>query len=203
MSLNTIEEAIEDIKDWKMVIVVDNEDRENEWDLVAAWETITTEDINFMIREARWLVCTPISSEIAKRLKFSPMVEDSDFETCNFTVSVDAKDDNDTWISPEDRAITTKKIVDMNSISEDFIRPGHTFPLIARDWWVLERMWHTEASVDLSKLAWLSPVSVICEIINDAWTMARVPDLMIFAKKWNLKIVTIDDLIKYRKEKGV
>ena len=199
MSLNTIKEAIEDIKNWKVVIVVDNEDRENEWDLVAAWEAITADIINFMIKEARWLVCTPVSMEIANRLRFNPMVENSSFDTCNFTVSVDAKDDSDTGISPEDRAITVKKIVDKNSTFEDFIRPWHTFPLIARDWWVLERMWHTEASVDLALLAWFSPIAVICEIINDDWTMARVPDLIKFAKKWNLKIVSIDDLIDYRK----
>ncbi len=200
MSLNTIKEAIEDIKNWKMVIVVDNEDRENEWDLVTSWETITPEIINFMIKEARGLVCTPVSKDIAKRLKFDPMVCNSSFDTCNFTVSVDAKDDNDTGISPEDRAITVKKIVDNNSIPEDFIRPWHTFPLIAKDWGVLERMWHTEASVDMAILAGFCPIAVICEIINDDGSMARVPDLIKFAKKWDLKMISIDDLIDYRKK---
>ena len=200
MSLNTIEEAIEDISNWKMLIVVDSEDRENEWDLVMSWELVTPDDINFMIKEARGLVCTPVSMDIANRLQFKPMVEVCDWNTCNFTISVDAKDDSDTWISPLDRVITIQKIVDPNSTIDDFILPGHTFPLTAKDWWVMERMWHTEASIDLVKMAWLSSVAVICEIINDDWTMARLPDLKVFAAKWDLKIVSIDDLIKYRKQ---
>ena len=202
MSLNTIIEAIEDIANWKMVIVVDDEDRENEWDLVMAWEAVTPEAINFMIKEARGLVCTPISSDIAGRLELEPMIQNSCDNTCNFLISVDAKDDNDTWISPEDRAITVLKIADDNSRQSDFILPWHTFPLLAKDWWVLERMWHTEASVDLARLAGFKEVAVICEVINDDWTMARLPDLKKFAKKWGLKIISIDDLIEYRKKTG-
>lgn len=203
MSLNSIEEAVLDLKNWKMVIVVDSEDRENEWDLVAVWETITAQDINFMIKEARWLVCTPVSSEIAKRLDFLPMVSNCSWKTCAFTVSVDAFSDIHTWISPYDRMITIHKIVNENSKSEDFIMPWHTFPLLARDWWVFARMWHTEASVDLVWIAWFKKVAVICEIINDDGSMARLDDLKIFAKKWWLKIVSIDDLILYRKNHNI
>jgi len=199
---NKVDEAIKDIKDWKMVIVVDNEDRENEWDLVISWELVKSQDINFMIKEARWLVCTPVWSAIAKKLSFKPMVENSCnwWVLCNFAVSVDAVADIDSWISPEDRMITVQKIVDKNSKSEDFIRPWHTFPLLAKDWWVLERIWHTEASIDLVTLAGLQKVAVLCEVINDDWTMARVPDLLKFSKKWWIKIITIDDLIEYRKK---
>lgn len=195
---NKIEEAIEDIKLWKMVIVVDNEDRENEWDLVIAWELTRSEDINFMIKEARWLVCTPVWPTIAKKLNLEPMVKNKEWDWCNFAISLDARADIDSWISPEDRMITVQKIVDKNSKPEDFIRPWHTFPLLAKAWWVLERMWHTEASIDLVKLAWLEEVSVICEVINEDWTMARVPDLLKFSEKWWIKIVTIDDLVKHR-----
>lgn len=197
-----IQWAIEDIALWKMIIVVDDESRENEWDLVMAWELVKSQDINFMIKEARWLVCTPVWENIVKRLWFEPMVKKivKWQNICNFAISVDAKADIDSGISAEDRMITIQKIVDKNSKPEDFIAPGHTFPLLAKKWWVLERMGHTEASIDFVKFAKLEEVAVICEIINEDWTMARVPDLIKFWKKWWIKIVTIEDLVKYRKE---
>lgn len=199
--LNKIEEAILDIQNWKMVIVVDSEDRENEWDLVMSWELVKDSDINFMIKEARWLVCTPISYEISQKLSFPPMQTlNCDEKSCNFAISVDLKT-NETWISAKERAETSKSFSDTNIKLDDFISPGHTFPLLAKKWWVLERLWHTEASVDLMELAWLKKVAVICEIIKDDWTMARLPDLRIFADKFWLKIISIDDLVEFRKNK--
>lgn len=195
--LNSIKQALEELKEGKMVIVIDDEDRENEGDLIMAGEFATEKNVNFMIKEGRGLICVPIEEELAYRLNFRPMVEKAD-GNCNFAVSVDAKEGITTGISAADRALTIKKITDSCSTAHDFIRPGHMFPLIAKQGGVLVRAGHTEASVDLMKLAGLNPVGVICEILNEDGTMARLPDLKIFAKKNDLKIITIQDLIEYR-----
>jgi 3,4-dihydroxy 2-butanone 4-phosphate synthase / GTP cyclohydrolase II len=202
--LNTIEEALKDLKQGKMVIVVDDEDRENEGDLVMAAEKVTNEDINFMAKEGRGLICVPLTSDRAKKLDFNPMVEKKDeFYGCNFTVSVDYKKGTTTGISASDRAKTVQAIVDDSSDSADFNKPGHVFPLIAKDGGVLVRAGHTEASVDLLRLAGLSPTGVICEISREDGEMAKGDDLFKFAEKHDLKIMTIKDLIEYRREKEV
>ncbi|MBU0577916.1 bifunctional 3,4-dihydroxy-2-butanone-4-phosphate synthase/GTP cyclohydrolase II [Patescibacteria group bacterium] len=192
-----IQEAIKELKKGKMIIVVDDEDRENEGDLVMAAEFATAETINFMTKEGRGLVCVPMEEELARRLNFHPMVANPD-GNCNFTVSVDAKDGTTTGISAADRALTIKKITDSGSMANDFIRPGHIFPLIAKQGGTLVRAGHTEASTDIMKLAGLSPIGIICEIMNDNGTMARLPELKNFAKKHNLEIITIKDLIQHR-----
>lgn len=195
--VNTIKEALEELKRGKMIIVIDDEDRENEGDLIMAAEFATAEAINFMTKEGRGLICVPIEEEKANLLNFRPMVAQGD-GNCNFTVSVDAKHGTTTGISAAERALTIQKIIDPTATAADFIRPGHMFPLIAKAGGTLVRAGHTEASVDLMKLANLSPAGVICEILNEDGTMARLPDLKIFAKKHDLKIITIQDLIEYR-----
>jgi 3,4-dihydroxy 2-butanone 4-phosphate synthase / GTP cyclohydrolase II len=199
MKFNSIEEGLKDIKDGRMIIVVDDEGRENEGDLVIPAEIATGEHINFMIKYARGLVCTPIEKEIAVNLGLNPMVEkNTDNHETAFTVAIDHKDTT-TGISAFERAYTINKIV-TSTEGSDFRRPGHVFPLIAKENGVLERIGHTEASVDLAKIAGFKGAAVICEIINDDGTMARRDDLIKFAKEHNLKILTIEDLIKYRKE---
>jgi len=199
--LDNIEEAIKDIKEGKMVIVVDDEDRENEGDLLMAAEKATTEDVNFMIKEARGLVCVPLTKDRIDELDLPQMVkENTDSHNTAFTVSVDHKDTT-TGISAEERALTINKLVDEDSRSSDFKRPGHIFPLEAKDGGVLRRAGHTEASVDLAKLAGLKEAGLICEIIKEDGKMARLPELKEFAKKHNLKLISIADLIKYRKKK--
>ena|SRR6056297_788047 len=199
MSFNTIEEAIESIKKGEMVIVIDDEDRENEGDLVLAAEFATPENINFMIKEARGLVCVPMTLDRLNHLELGPMVmNNTDVNQTAFTISVDYKDTT-TGISAMERSRTIKALVDDSSKSSDFNQPGHIFPLAARDGGVLIRAGHTEASVDLSRLAGLEPAGVICEIINDDGSMARVPDLIEYSKKHDLKMITIADLIAYRK----
>ncbi|NFS07877.1 bifunctional 3,4-dihydroxy-2-butanone-4-phosphate synthase/GTP cyclohydrolase II [Clostridium botulinum] len=195
---NTIEEAIEDIKDGKIIVVVDDEDRENEGDLLMAAEKITPEAINFMAKEGRGLICTPVKKSRLEELEIYQMVHKNkdNFGTA-FTVSVDAVGTS-TGISAFDRAFTVSKIVDLNSKPEDFLKPGHVFPLAAKDGGVLVRAGHTEAAVDMARLSGFSEVGVICEIMNEDGTMARVPQLMEFVKKHNLKIITIADLIEYR-----
>ncbi len=195
--LNSITEALEDLKAGKMIIVIDDEDRENEGDLMMAAEFSDKEAINFMTKEGRGLICVPVEEEMAYRLNFHPMVKEAD-GNCNFTVSVDAKEGTTTGISASDRAMTIKKITDPGSTAHDFIRPGHMFPLIAKRGGVLVRAGHTEATTDLMRLANLSPAGVICEILNEDGTMARLSDLEKFAKKHEFKIITIQDLIKYR-----
>ena len=180
-----------------MIIVTDDEGRENEGDLVCAAEKATPEIINFMAKEGRGLICVPMEEEQAFRLNFHPMVQNPD-GNCNFTVSVDAKYGITTGISAPDRALTIQKILDPQSTANDFIRPGHIFPLISKSGGVLVRAGHTEATVDLVKLANLNPVGVICEIMNEDGSMARMPDLQKFAKKHNLNIITIQNLIEYR-----
>jgi len=196
--LNCIEDAINDIRHGKMVIIIDDEDRENEGDLVFAAEKADIAKINFMATHARGLICCAITKERAEELQLPLMVQDN---TCQyntaFTISVDAKEDTTTGISASDRAHTAYRLSNTNYRSEDFIRPGHLFPLIARDGGVLTRTGHTEASVDLAKLAGLSPAGVICEIMNEDGSMSRLPELRIFAAKHNLKIISIADMVQY------
>lgn len=201
MPISSIEEVIEDLKKGKMIILVDDEDRENEGDLTIMAEKVTPEAINFMTKYARGLVCLAITKDRADKLKLYPMVQDntSKFSTA-FTVSVDAREGTTTGISAYDRATTIKKIIDDNTKPDDLVRPGHVFPLIARDGGVLVRAGQTEGSVDLAKLAGLKPAAVICEIMNEDGTMARLPQLEEFAKKFDIKICTIADIIKYRRK---
>ncbi|EMT39692.1 GTP cyclohydrolase II/3,4-dihydroxy-2-butanone 4- phosphate synthase [Thermoanaerobacter thermohydrosulfuricus WC1] len=193
-----VEDAIEDIKQGKMIIVVDDENRENEGDLVMAAEKVTGEHINFMIKYGRGLVCVPMTENRLNELGIYQMVENNtDHKETAFTVSVDYKECT-TGISAFERAMTVKKLVDDNSKPEDFTKPGHIFPLRAKDGGVLVRAGHTEAAVDLAVLAGLKPAGVICEIIKDDGNMARLPDLLEFAKKFGLRIISIEDLIEYR-----
>ncbi|KRQ87553.1 Riboflavin biosynthesis protein RibBA [Caloramator mitchellensis] len=200
---NTIEEALEDIKSGKMIIVVDDEDRENEGDLLMAAEKVTPEAINFMSKFGRGLICMPIIEERIRELNIGYMVERNtdSFQTA-FTVSIDAIDTT-TGISAYERAHTIKKVLEKDAKEEDFKKPGHVFPLIAKKGGVLKRAGHTEAAVDLATLAGLYPAGVICEIMNEDGTMARVPQLMEYANEHNLKIITIADLIAYRRSKEV
>lgn len=200
---SSIEEAIEDIKNGKMVIVIDDEGRENEGDLLMAAEKVSPDAINFMATFGKGLICMPIKKDLAERLDIGNMVSlNTDNHETAFTVSIDHVDTT-TGISAYERALTIKKIIDKNSISKDFRKPGHMFPLIAKENGVLERRGHTEAAVDLSKLAGLKEAGVICEIMKEDGTMARRDDLFIFAKEHNLKIITIDDLVKYREKKEI
>jgi len=194
---STIPDAIKALKRGQMIIIIDDEDRENEGDLVMAAEFVTPEAINFMAKEGRGLICVPVDEELAYRLNFYPMVATPD-GNCNFTVSVDAKEGTTTGISAADRALTIKKIADGKSAANDFIRPGHMFPLIAQKGGVLVRAGHTEATVDLMKLAKITPAGVICEIMNENGTMARLADLKNFAKKHGLQIIAIRDIIRHR-----
>jgi 3,4-dihydroxy 2-butanone 4-phosphate synthase/GTP cyclohydrolase II len=196
---NTIEEAIEDFRQGKMVVVVDDEDRENEGDLVMAAEKVTPEAINFMVTHARGLVCVPITGRRAEELDLDPMVtNNTDPHATAFTVSVDAVGTT-TGISAHERAYTVRKIIDPETKPDDLRRPGHVFPLRAKEGGVLRRAGHTEAAVDLAKLAGLYPAGVICEVMKEDGTMARVPELMEFVREHGLKIITIADLIRYRR----
>jgi len=198
---NTIEEALEDIAQGKMVIVVDDPDRENEGDLVMAAEKVTPEAINFMAKYGRGLICLTLTPQRCDELDLYPMaIRNTDPKGTYFCVSIDAhpRFGTTTGISAFDRAITIKLAISPEAKPTDFIRPGHVFPLKAKPGGVLERAGHTEASVDLARLAGLYPAGVICEIMKDDGTMARLPDLMEFAKSFNLKIITIADLIRYR-----
>jgi 3,4-dihydroxy 2-butanone 4-phosphate synthase/GTP cyclohydrolase II len=200
--VNTIEEALKDIREGKMVILVDDEDRENEGDLTMAAEKVTPETINFMAKYGRGLICLTLTEARLNELRLPMMVSDntSRFQTA-FTVSIDARKGVTTGISAADRATTILTTIDDKATMENLVTPGHIFPLKARDGGVLVRTGQTEGSVDLSRLAGLKPYGVICEIMNDDGTMSRMPDLQIFAKKHDLKIVTIADLIKYRLHK--
>jgi 3,4-dihydroxy 2-butanone 4-phosphate synthase/GTP cyclohydrolase II len=194
-----IEEAVQDIRDGKIVIVVDDEDRENEGDLTMAAEKVTPRAINFMATHGRGLICLPIMGERLDQLRLPAMVPEntSPFETA-FAVSVEAKHQVSTGISAHDRATTIKTILDPNTRPEDLTRPGHMFPLRAKEGGVLVRAGQTEAAVDLARLAGLYPAGVICEIMNPDGTMARVPELSRFTQRHGLKIITIKDLIDYR-----
>ena len=199
MKFNTIEEAIEDIKQGKIIVVVDDEDRENEGDLLMAAELVTPESINFMATYGRGLICMPISGHRLDELGLDAMVvHNTDAHCTAFTVSVDAFDTT-TGISAYERAHTVKTILDHAAKPQSLRRPGHIFPLRAVDGGVLRRCGHTVAAVDLAKMAGLYPAGVICEIMNEDGTMARVDDLQDFVKKQDLKIIPIESLIKYRK----
>lgn len=197
---NTIEEAIEDIRNGRMIVVVDDEDRENEGDLLMAAEKATPEAINFMATFGRGLICMPLAGERLDELGIGAMVTtNTDLRGTAFTVSIDAHDVS-TGISAQERAKTVQTVLCSDSRAEDLRRPGHIFPLRYCEGGVLRRAGHTEAAVDMSKLAGLYPAGVICEIMNDDGTMARVPQLGEFVRKHNLKMITIADLIKYRKK---
>jgi 3,4-dihydroxy 2-butanone 4-phosphate synthase/GTP cyclohydrolase II len=198
----SIEEAVEDIRQGKMVVLVDDEDRENEGDLTMAAEKVTPEAINFMAKYGRGLICLSLTEERLNELRLPMMVSEntSRFQTA-FTISIDARKGVTTGISAADRATTILTVIDDRSQSDDLVSPGHIFPLRAKKGGVLVRTGQTEGSVDLARLSGLKQAGVICEIMNDDGTMARVPDLQIFAKKHGLKIVTIADLIKYRLSK--
>lgn len=199
-TLNTIDEAIEDIKAGKVIIVVDDEDRENEGDFVTAAETITPEIVNFMATHGRGLICTPLTEERCDQLELELMVgNNTALHATPFTVSVDLNGHGcTTGISASDRAKTIKALVDDNTKPEDLGRPGHIFPLKAKQLGVIRRAGHTEAVVDLTRLAGLKPGGALVEIMNEDGTMARLPELFQISKKFNLKIISIEDLIKYR-----
>ncbi len=199
--LNTIEEAAADIKAGKMIIVVDDADRENEGDLVAAAEKVTPEIINFMVTHARGLVCVPIIGQRLDELEIPPMVTDNtDNHETAFSVSIDHRS-TATGISAFERAASIKALINGECKAEDFRRPGHIFPLRYKEGGVLRRAGHTEGSIDLARIAGFYPAAVICEIINDDGTMARLPELMEFAQKHDMKIISIADLIEYRRRK--
>lgn len=200
-SFHTIEEALQDLKEGKIVIVVDDEDRENEGDFIALAEKATPEVINFMITEGRGLVCLPMTPSRAQELDLKPMVsQNTDYHGTAFTVSIDHKDTT-TGISAYERSVTVRGIMDPNATAADFRRPGHMFPLIAKEGGVLRRAGHTEAAVDLAKLCGSYPAGVICEVIKEDGTMARLPDLIEISKKHGMKLISIKDLIHYRNEK--
>jgi len=205
--LNTIEEALDDLKQGKMIIVVDDEDRENEGDLICLADKITPGIITFMAKEGSGLICLAMEESQIKKLGLGPMVsENQDKRRTAFTVSIDARYGITTGISAADRALTIKKAVSKDAKPDDFIKPGHIFPLIARTGCVLERAGHTEAAVDLARLAGCGDgvnAGVICEILNEDGTMARMPQLVEFAKKYNLKIITIASLIQYRRKNEI
>ena len=200
--LNTIESAVHDIKEGKIVIVVDDKNRENEGDFLASAELISPEIINFMATHGRGLICAPITENIAKRLKLDLMVgTNTDPQDTAFTVSVDLKGNGvTTGISATDRSKTIKSLIDEAIKANQFSRPGHVFPLVAKNGGVLRRTGHTEAAIDLPRLAGLKPAGVIVEIMNEDGSMARVPDLVKVAKKFDLKIISIEDLVAYRME---
>ena len=199
MNYEAVEQAVRDLKKGMLVLVVDDEDRENEGDLICAAQFATTENVNFMASKAKGLICMPMSRELAQKLRLSPMVEDNtDNHETAFTVSIDHKDTT-TGISAEERGVTARMCVDDHALASDFRRPGHMFPLIAREKGVLERNGHTEATVDLMKLAGLKECGLCCEIMGDDGRMMRSEDLRIFAAKHGLTYVTIKEIQEYRK----
>ncbi len=199
MRFDSIADAIEDIKAGKSIIVVDDEDRENEGDLIMAAEKVTPEAINFFAAHGRGLICVPMKNGRLEELKLHPMVEENTAKLgTRFTVSVDAVNGTTTGISAFDRALTTLALVDPKTRPLDLARPGHIFPIQAVNGGVLARAGHTEAAVDITELAGLQPVGVLCEILDDDGNMARVPRLMEFADKFDLKIITIQDLIAFK-----
>ena len=201
--LHTIEEAIEDLKQGKMIVVVDDEERENEGDLLALGEFITPETINFMATYGRGLICTPISQQLAQKLALKPMVSvNTDNHQTAFTVSIDHVDTT-TGISAFERAMTIQKMLEPQAKAADFRRPGHVFPLIAKENGVLERRGHTEATIDLAKLCNSIPAGVICEIMGDDGEMLRFNDLVKYAAQHHLKMISIEALATYRRQQKV
>ncbi len=203
MALSTIEEILEDYRNGKMVIITDDEDRENEGDLMMAADCVSADDINFMARYGRGLICLTLNEERCEQIGLPLMVGDNNgarFST-NFTMSIEAAEDVTTGISAADRAKTVQAAVAVNAKPADIVMPGHIFPIMAQPGGVLSRAGHTEAGVDFSRLAGRDPSSVICEILNEDGTMARMPDLEVFAKEHDLKICSIAELIRYRLEK--
>ncbi|GIO83603.1 riboflavin biosynthesis protein RibBA [Paenibacillus faecis] len=199
--LDRVEEAIYELMRGKVIIVVDDEDRENEGDFVALAEKATPEVINFMITQGRGLVCLPITAERADELELAPMVtQNTDYHGTAFTVSIDHKDTT-TGISAYERSLTVRGIMDPKAKPSDFRRPGHMFPLIAKKGGVLRRAGHTESAVDLARMCGSYPAGVICEVIKEDGTMARLPDLVEIARKHDLKLISVKDLIHYRNEK--
>ena len=200
--LNSIESAIKDIREGKIVIVVDDKNRENEGDFLASAELVTAEIINFMATHGRGLICAPITENISKRLGLNLMVgTNTDPQDTAFTVSIDLKGNGvTTGISASDRAATIRALIDKKTKANQFSKPGHVFPLVAKNGGVLRRTGHTEAAIDLPRLAGLKPAGVIVEIMNEDGSMARVPDLIKVAKKFGLKIISIEDLVAYRME---
>ena len=196
---DTIEEAIEDIRQGRMVLVADDENRENEGDLIVAAAHATADNVNFMARYARGLICAPVSGEIARRLRLDPLTAHSTGrKSTAFLVTVDARKGTTTGISAEERALTARLLSDLEARPEDFLRPGHLFPLEAREGGVLVRAGHTEATVDLVRLAGLPAAGLCCGVMNDDGTMARLPDLIAFAKRHGLKFIAVKDLIAWR-----
>ncbi|HWR84117.1 MAG TPA: bifunctional 3,4-dihydroxy-2-butanone-4-phosphate synthase/GTP cyclohydrolase II [Candidatus Deferrimicrobium sp.] len=201
VTFDTVPEAIDDLKAGKFVIVVDDEDRENEGDLIMAAESVTPEAVNFFATHGRGLICVCMAQDRIERLKLHPMVEHNTAKHgTRFTVSVDAIHGTTTGISAYDRAITIKALANEGTRPEDLARPGHVFPIRAADGGVLARAGHTEASVDLTRLAGLTPVAMLCEIMDDDGSMARVPKLYEMAKRHDLKLITVGDLIEYRRQ---
>lgn len=200
IQLNTIEEAIEAIRQGEVIIVVDDEDRENEGDFLAAAEKVTPEMINFMATHGRGLICAPLTESRCKELDLKPMVtNNTDHMETAFTVSVDLKGNGvTTGISASDRSQTVLALTDSNTKPHELARPGHIFPLVAKQGGVLRRTGHTEAAIDFARLAGYKPAGVICEILNEDGTMSRLPQLVEVAKKFNLKLVSIEDLVAYR-----
>jgi len=198
-ALSSIDEILEDVRAGKPVILVDDENRENEGDLIIAAEMASAENINFMAKDGRGLICLPMERAMVERLGLELMGRgDNTSHRTAFTVSIEAKEGVTTGISAADRATTIKAAINPQALREDIATPGHVFPLLARDGGVLERAGHTEAAVDLARMAGFSGAGVICEIMNDDGTMARLPDLVGFGEKHGLKIGTIEDLIAYR-----
>lgn len=202
IELNTIEEAIEAVRQGEIIIVVDDEDRENEGDFLAAAEKVTPEMINFMAKHGRGLICAPLTEKRCKELDLKTMVgNNTDMMETAFTVSVDLKGNGvTTGISASDRSKTIQALVDANTKPYELGRPGHVFPLIAKEGGVLRRTGHTEAAIDFARLAGFKPAGVICEIMNEDGTMSRLPELVEVAKKFNLKLVSIEALVAYRME---
>jgi len=201
--LDSIKTAIEAVKTGTPVVVVDDENRENEGDLIVAAEKITTELINFMARECCGLVCTPVAPEIAEKIGFEPMVKNCDpnGQHCNFAITIDLKEGIESGISAADRTKTIQKILEPGTTLADFVQPGHVFPLLARAGGVRERPGHTEATVELARLAGLAPAGVLCEVTNEDGTMARLPELREFAKKHGFPLISIADLIDFLERK--
>ncbi|MFO0794316.1 MAG: bifunctional 3,4-dihydroxy-2-butanone-4-phosphate synthase/GTP cyclohydrolase II [Candidatus Brocadiaceae bacterium] len=201
MRFNTIPEVVEDLKQGKMIILIDDESRENEGDIVIAAEKVTPDAINFILTHARGILCLSLNAELAEKLDLYPMVSNntSCYQT-PFTVSIDAKNGITTGVSARDRATTVLTVIDDKTTADDLVKPGHIFPLKARQGGVLVRTGHTEGAVDLTRIAGIKPAAVICEIMTEDGNMAKLPELKKFAEKHHLKICTIADIIKYRHE---